>query len=175
MADAMVDSGAKCNLLSHTTWKTLGQPTLRPSKLSLIDFKGERSQAIGEILLRVRVQDQAMIVPFQVLPTNGCNWQLLLGRTWMQQTNFQMNWDTREYKLKVSKSVLTGTSAERLDLPSTSVEEKSLTVQTQTQQQQAQLAEATTWIKDKAHPNFGWKVATSLLKAQGYGRRWKDC
>ena len=52
-ADAMIDSGAECNLLSHKTWETLGQPTLTPSTLSLIDFKGERSKALGEILLRV--------------------------------------------------------------------------------------------------------------------------
>ena len=43
--------------MSHTTWKKLGKPTLSPSKLNLIDFKGEQSQAIGEILLRVQVQD----------------------------------------------------------------------------------------------------------------------
>ena len=92
VADAMIDSGAECNLLSHTTWKTLGQPTLSPSKLSLIDFKGERSPALGKTLLQVRVQDQAMLILFQVLPTNGCDYQLLLGRTWMRDTNFQMHW-----------------------------------------------------------------------------------
>ena len=43
-ADAMIDSGAECNLLSCKTWKTLGQPTLTSSTLSLIDFKGERSR-----------------------------------------------------------------------------------------------------------------------------------
>ena len=67
-ADAMIDLGVECNLLSHKTWETLGQPTLTPSTLSLIDFKGERSKALGEILLRVRIHDQAMMVPFQVLP-----------------------------------------------------------------------------------------------------------
>ena len=81
LADAMIDLGAECNLLSHTTWKKLGQPTLAPSTLSLIDFKGKRSKALGEILLRVRIHDQAMMIPFQVLPTNGCDYQLLLGRT----------------------------------------------------------------------------------------------
>ena len=88
----MTDSGAECNLMSHTTWKKLGKLTLSPSKLNLIDFKGEQSQAIGEILLKVQIQDQAMLIPFQVLPTNGYDWQLLLGRTWMQQTNFQIDW-----------------------------------------------------------------------------------
>ena len=82
--DAMTDSGAACNLMSHTTWKKLGKPTLSLSKLNLIDFKGERSPAIGEIMLKVRIQDQDIFILFQVLPTNGCDWQLLLGRTWMQ-------------------------------------------------------------------------------------------
>ena len=95
----MTDSGAECNLMSHTTWKKLGKLTLSPSKLNLIDFKGEQSQAIGEILLKVQIQDQAMLIPFQVLPTNGYDWQLLLGRTWMQQTNFRMNWVKQEFHL----------------------------------------------------------------------------
>ena len=91
MGDAIIDFGAECNLISHVTWEKLGKPALNPSKLHLVDFKGERSQAIGKILLCVRMEDQAMMVPFQVLPTNGCDWQLLLGRTWMQRTNFQIN------------------------------------------------------------------------------------
>ena len=95
----MTNSGAACNLMSHTTWKKLGKPTLGSSKLNLIDFKGERSPAIGEILLKVRIQDQDMFIPFKVLPTNGCDWQLLLGRTWMQQTNFQTDWVKQEFQL----------------------------------------------------------------------------
>ena len=51
--DAMTNSGAACNLMSHMTWEKLGKPTLSSSKLDLIDFKGERSLAIGEILLKV--------------------------------------------------------------------------------------------------------------------------
>ena len=95
----MADSGAECNLMSHTTWKKLRKPSLSPSRLNLIDFKGERSPAIGEILLKVQIQDQDMFIPFQVLPTNGCDWQLLLGRTWMQQNNFQIDWIKREFQL----------------------------------------------------------------------------
>ena len=34
---------------------------------------------------------------------------------------------------------------------------------------------ATTWISDKANQGHGWKVPTTLLKAQGYGKKWKDC
>ena len=83
MGDAIIDFGAKCNLISHVTWQKLGKPALNPSKFHLVDFKGERSQYIGEILLHIRVQDQAMMVSFQVLPTKGCDWKLLLGRAWM--------------------------------------------------------------------------------------------
>ena len=113
--------------MSHMTWEKLGKPTLSASKLDLIGFKGERSPAIGEIILKVCIQDQDMFIPFQVLPTNGCDWQLLLGRTWMQQTNLQIDWIKREFQLQVSNSILYGKSAERLDPPSTSVEEKSIT------------------------------------------------
>ena len=45
--NAMTDSGAACNLMSHMTWEKLGKPTLSSSKLNLIDFKGVRSPAIG--------------------------------------------------------------------------------------------------------------------------------
>ena len=34
---------------------------------------------------------------------------------------------------------------------------------------------ATTWISDEANKGQGWQVPTKLLKAQGYGKRWKDC
>ena len=76
MGDAIIDFGAKCNLISHVTWEKLGKPTLSPNKFHLVDLQGERSQAIGEILLRVHMRDHAMMVPFQVLPTNGSDWQL---------------------------------------------------------------------------------------------------
>ena len=33
----------------------------------------------------------------------------------------------------------------------------------------------TTWIRDKVRPGFGWNVNTSLLRAQGYGYKWKNC
>ena len=61
--------------------KNWANAALNPRKLHLVDFKGERSQAIGEILLCVHMQDQAMMVAFQALPTNGYDWQLLLGKT----------------------------------------------------------------------------------------------
>ena len=50
MGDAIINFGAECNLISHVTWENLGKPALNPSKLHLVDFKGKRSQAIGEIL-----------------------------------------------------------------------------------------------------------------------------
>ena len=53
IVNALIDSGATCNLMSHMTWEKLGKPTLSSSKLNLIDFKGKQSPAIGEILLKV--------------------------------------------------------------------------------------------------------------------------
>ena len=91
--NAMVDSGAGCNLLSYETWQELGAPTLTPSSFQLIDFRGTSSQALGELLLRVQIQDQAMIIPFHVVLTYNFSWQVLLGRTWIQRTNFQMDWE----------------------------------------------------------------------------------
>ena len=130
---------------------------------------------LGEILLRVRIQDQAMMVPFQVLPTNGCDYQLLLGRTWMKETNFQMQWTDQAYKLKVNHSTLTGYSAERLDIPSTSVAETSPTTQVHEKSPLRPITQHTTWIEDQTQPGYGWKVRTSLLKAQGSGPKWKAC
>ena len=87
----------------------------------------------------------------------------------MQHTNFQINWDTREYKLQVDSSTIIGTLVKRLDLPSTLVEETPLIAKTQIQQDKSK--EVITWIVDEANPNFGWHVPTSLLKAQGYSKR----
>ena len=75
----------------------------------------------------------------------------------------------------MSNSILHGKSAERLDPPSTSVEEKPLTPQAPNHKEQGKAEGATTWISDEANKGHGWKVPTKLLKAQGYGKRWKDC
>ena len=93
----------------------------------------------------------------------------------MQQTNLQIDWIKRKFQLQVSNSTLHGKSAERLDLPSTSVEEKSLTSRAQNHKEQVKVKVATTWISDEANRGHGWKVPTMLLKAQGYGKKWKDC
>ena len=124
--------------------------------------------------MRVYVQDPAMMVFFQVLPTNGYDWQLLLGRTWMQQTNFQIDWIKQEFQLQVSNSILQGKLVERLDPPSTSVEEKPLTPLAPDHKEQVKVEVATTWISDETNRGHGWKIPTTLLKAQGYGKKWKD-
>ena len=116
-----------------------------------------------------------MLVPFQVLPTNGCDYQLLLGRTWMQETNFQMQWMDRAYKLQVNHSTLTIYLAERIDTPSTLVEETSHTAQVHKKSPKRPNQQLNTWISDQANPGFGWSVPTSLLRAQGYGPRWRAC
>ena len=125
--------------------------------------------------MKVRIQDQDMFIPFQVLPTNGCGWQILLGRTWMQQTNLQIDWIKRKFQLQVSNSILYGKLAERLDPPSTSVEEKPLTPLAPSHKEQVKVKVATTWISYETNQGHGWKVPTTLLKAQGYGKKWKDC
>ena len=93
----------------------------------------------------------------------------------MQQTNFQIDWIKRELQLQVSNPILQGKSAKRLDPPSTSVEEKPPTPQAPNHEEQGKAKVATTWISDEANKGHGWKVPTKLLKAQGYGKRWKDC
>ena len=180
--NAMVDSGADCNLLSHSIWQELGAPALIPSSCSLLDFKGTRSKALGELLLRIRIQGQAMIIPFQVVPTNNHVWQVLLGRRWMQTTNFQMDWDTRRYSLKVCDTILNGDLAEKPDKPSTLVEENtkpSTLVEeinpTKQSQQSPTDSHKHKWIVDEGNPNSGWLVKEPLLRAQGYGKQWKAC
>ena len=93
----------------------------------------------------------------------------------MQETNFQMQWTDRQYKLEVNNSNLTGYSAKRLDIPSTSVEETSHTAQVHKKSPQRPNPLHTTWIRDELKLGFGCNVSTSLLKAQGYGHKWKDC
>ena len=89
----------------------------------------------------------------------------------MQETNFQMLWTDRAYKLEVNNSTLTGYSAARLDIPSTKVEETPLTAQIHAKSPQRPTPQHQTWVGDQNNPGYGWKVNTSLLKAQGYGPR----
>ena len=71
--------------------------------------------------------------------------------------------------------ILHGKSAQRLDPPSTSVEEKPLTPLAPNHKEQVKVKAATTWISNKTNRGHDWKVPTTLLKAQGYGKKWKDC
>ena len=93
----------------------------------------------------------------------------------MQHTNFQIDWIKREFQLQVRNSILQGKSAKRLDPPSTSVEETPLTPQAPIHKKQVKVKVATTWISDETNQGHGKKVPTTLLKAQGYGKKWKDC
>lgn len=92
----------------------------------------------------------------------------------MKDTNFQMLWTDQAFTLEVNGSTLTGYSAERLDLPSTLVEETTLTAQVHDKSSQRPQAKHMTWIEDQYNYGYGWKVHTSLLKAQGYGIQWRD-
>ena len=123
-----------------------------------------------------------MMIPFHVLPTNSPAWQVLLGRRWIQTTNFQMDWETRRYSLKVCDTILNGDSAEKLDQPSTLVEENpspSILVEetnpTEENHQSAIDTNKKKWIVDEGSPSLGWLVDESLLKSQGYGKQWKAC
>lgn len=118
----------------------------------MIDFKGAKSPVLSKLLLHVWIQDQAMMSPFQVPPTKTFDWKLLLGRTWMQQMNFQMDWETQCYTLKVCSFIFTRDLAKRLDPPSTLVEET-----TPHAQAQHNLAiQSTTWIVDESNPTSTW-------------------
>ena len=111
------------------------------------------------------------MIPFHVIPTNNSAWQVLLGRMWIQRTNFHMDWENRRYSLKVCDSILNGDSAKKLDLPSTLVEETTPTEQPHHSAKDTNKI----WIVDESNPTLGWLVNKLLLKSQGYGKKWISC
>ena len=86
-----------------------------------------------------------------------------------------MQWTDQAYKFELNNSTSTGYSAKRLDIPSTLVEETSHTAQVHEKSPPRPKQQHTTWIRDQAKPCLGRNVTTDLLKAQGYGPRWRDC
>ena len=106
--NAFIDSGANLNILSWNVWEALGQPELTPTLINFVGFSANTTACLGKILLKVNIQDAPQYVLFYVANMNESIEQVILGRHWMQTTNCQLNWTTREYMLQVNSRSITG-------------------------------------------------------------------
>ena len=67
--------------------------------------------------IKERVQEQATYIIFHVADKEQTATDLVLGRQWMGQTNFQVNWATRTYTALIDLIELLGQSLELEDPP----------------------------------------------------------
>ena len=160
---ALIDSGADCNVMSYAMWEKLGKPELTPSKLSFQSFSGLLTSSLGKIQIKARVQDQATYISFHVADKEQTATDLVLGRQWIGQTNFQINWATRKYTALIDSIELVGQSSELEDPPQPK----------QSQEDNSgspiKLAQPSfAWIQDEENPTHGWKANMELLQVQGY-------
>ena len=96
---------------------------------------------------------------FHVAQCGKTSTDLILGCQWIASNNRQINWTSREFSLTHQMTVITGKSLELEELPMTSSPELA-PIETSSYK----------WIMDEENPNNGWRVPTSILLNQGYGR-----
>ncbi|MCY6488099.1 hypothetical protein, partial [Actinobacillus pleuropneumoniae] len=66
MADTIIDEGASVSILSSTSWKALGLPSLLPEKRNITGFEKGTSRLLG-ILPNVPITLRGKIVPMNVI------------------------------------------------------------------------------------------------------------
>lgn len=90
---ALIDSYVSLNVLSWETWDALGQLTLSPTR---------------PIVLKMRIQDESMHAVFYVANKCKALESVILGRTWIQFTNCQLDRKDQTYSIQVNSYTLTG-------------------------------------------------------------------
>ena len=83
MAGTIIDEGASVSILSSTTWKALGSPSLLPEIRNLIGFNKGTSRPLG-ILPNLPITLRRKIVHLNVMVVQGpLDYNLLLGRDYI--------------------------------------------------------------------------------------------
>jgi len=83
MAGTIIDEGASVSILSSTTWKALGSPSLLPEMRNLTGFDKGTSRPLG-ILPNVPITFRRKTVQMNVMVVQGpLDYNLLLGRDYI--------------------------------------------------------------------------------------------
>ena len=161
--NALIDSGADLNILSWNVWEAMGNPELTPTSINFVGFSANTTACLGKILLKVNIQDVPQYVLFYVANVDESIEQVILGRHWMQTTNCQLDWTTREYTIQVNSRSITGIceAGQSLAIYSTS-ESKNSPPKTS--------LEYTKLTSVNGNQKIEWVVPNQLLQAQGYGK-----
>ena len=162
---ALIDSGADLNVISWEIWDAMGQPKLDPSKLRFIGFSQAESECLGSITFKVSIQDEPLYVKFYVATKGESVEHVILGRLWMLNTNCQLDWETRRYKVKVNNRNLTGSCVENQHFQV--FQHESDTNITKARGNNDETIIRLTSIQ--SCNQIEWLVPENFLKAQGYG------
>ncbi len=83
MANTIIDEGASVSILSSTTWKALGSPSLLPEMQNMIGFDKGTSRPLG-ILPNVPITLRRKTIHMNVMVVQGpLDYNLLLGRDYI--------------------------------------------------------------------------------------------
>ena len=99
--NALIDSGAECNVMPYTVWTSLGSPKLTPTSISFVGFIGIKTPSVGKLSINAKIGDAAIPIEFFVAPQDQSDVELLLGRQWISRQNLQLDWHARTFSLKV--------------------------------------------------------------------------
>ena len=89
---ALLDSGADQNIISYDLWDALRQLELSSSTISFQSFSTSTTTSQGKCCLKLRIGDQSMHTIFHVARKEQASVNMILGQSWMAQTNCLIDW-----------------------------------------------------------------------------------
>ena len=92
--NALLDTKASHNLVSFEAWNQLGRPPLDQSPIKVKDVNGLTSYVMGVLIAQIYAYNNHMEASFLVMPAGELSKNIILGRTWMSNTNCQIDWVT---------------------------------------------------------------------------------
>ena len=93
--NALLDTGARHNLLSYGVWCQLGKPTLSESTIHVKGINKKTSKVLGILNTPIAYDNGVVVQDFLVMPTGTMEGNINLGRTWMSATRCNIDWETR--------------------------------------------------------------------------------
>ncbi|MCO5581925.1 hypothetical protein L7F22_035814 [Adiantum nelumboides] len=116
--NALLDSGARHNLLSYGVWCQIGKPPLSHSTIQVKGINKKRTTVFG-ILQTPIVYDKGTVdQTFLVMPSGTMEGNINLGRQWMVATKCIIDWGTGSIMThKPTQSVVTQEIISESELP----------------------------------------------------------
>ena len=84
--NALLDTGARHNLLSYGVWCQLGKPTLSESTIHVKGINKKTTKVLGILNTPIAYDNGVVVQDFLVMPTGTMEGNINLGRMWMSAT-----------------------------------------------------------------------------------------